>query len=166
MPLLKSIFIGGQPDIGVRRKRKVNMRSSTTIIFTVCLLCVLGLVEAGEDERQFVQLPEMMQQHMLSNMRDHLVSLNDILTNMAAGDLDGAAQIAESRLGMSSLEAHGAAHMAKFMPEGMQEAGTNMHRAASRFALKAQEGDPMIAYKALSEVTASCVACHSAYRIR
>jgi cytochrome c556 len=85
---------------------------------------------------------------------------------MAAGDLDAASQIAESRLGMSSLEAHGAAHMAKFMPEGMQAAGTNMHRAASRFALKAQEGDPLSAYKALSEVTASCVACHSAYRIR
>lgn len=142
------------------------MKTVKTIFMTALLLCVLGLVEAGEDEREFVQLPEMMQHHMLSNMRDHLVSLNDILSNMAAGDLEGAAQIAESRLGMSSLESHGASHMAKFMPEGMQLAGTNMHRAASRFALKAQEGAPMIAYKALSEVTASCVACHSAYRIR
>ena len=142
------------------------MKAATAIIFTTSLLCSVGLAQAGEDERQFVQLPQMMQQHMLSNMRDHLVSLNEILSRMAAGDLDAAAQIAESRLGMSSLEAHGAAHMAKFMPEGMQAAGTNMHRAASRFALKAQEGDPLSAYKALSEVTASCVACHSAYRIR
>jgi cytochrome c556 len=41
-----------------------------------------------------------------------------------------------------------------------------MHRAASRFALKAQEGEVLPAYKALSEITAACVACHSGYRIR
>ncbi len=108
----------------------------------------------------------MMRQHMLSNMRDHLLALNEILTNMAKGQLDKAADIAESRLGMSSLEAHGASHMAKFMPEGMREAGTSMHRAASRFALKAQEGEVLPAYNALSEVTSACVACHSGYRIR
>jgi hypothetical protein len=113
-----------------------------------------------------VKLPQMMQQHMLSNMRDHLVSLNEILTDLANGQYDKAAEVAESRLGMSSLESHGASHMAKFMPPGMQKAGTHMHRAASRFALKAQEGDPLSAYQALTEVTAACVACHSGYRIR
>ena len=56
--------------------------------------------------------------------------------------------------------------MSKFMPEGMQQAGTSMHRAASRFALKAQEGEALPAYSALSEVTSACVACHSSYRIR
>jgi hypothetical protein len=123
-------------------------------------------IHAAEDNRQLIQLPQMMQHHMLSNMRDHLVSLNEILANMANGKLDQAADIAEHRLGMSSLELHGASHMAPYMPEGMRRAGTNMHRAASRFALKAQEGDPLPAYRALSEVTASCVACHSGYRIR
>ena len=39
-----------------------------------------------------------------------------------------------------------------------------MHKAASRFALKAQEGDALPAYKALQEVTAACIACHAAYR--
>jgi hypothetical protein len=113
-----------------------------------------------------VQLPEMMQQHMLSNMRDHLVAIDEILVKLANGELDGAADIAESRLGMSSLEAHGASHIAKFMPEGMRSAGTGMHKAASRFALKAQEGDLLSTYKAISEITSACVACHSGYRIR
>ena len=108
----------------------------------------------------------MMQQHMMSNMRDHLVAISDILFNMANGELEKAAEVAESRLGMSSLESHGASHMADFMPEGMRSNGTAMHRAASRFALKAQEGEAFPAYKALSEVTSACVACHSAYRIR
>jgi len=108
----------------------------------------------------------MMQQHMLSNMRDHLTALNEILVNMGKGELDKAADIAEQRLGMSSLESHGASHMAGFMPEGMRDAGTHMHSAASRFALIAQEGELLPAYQALSELTSACVACHSGYRIR
>jgi hypothetical protein len=121
---------------------------------------------ADEDSRQLVQFPEMMQQHMLANMRDHLATLDRILEAMAKGQLDQAAEVAESRLGMSALELHGASHMARFMPEDMRNAGNEMHRAASRFALKAQEGDTLAAYRALSGVTAACVACHSAYRIR
>jgi hypothetical protein len=121
---------------------------------------------AGDDAREFVQLPEMMQQHMMSNMRDHLVAINEILTTMAKGDFEAAAAVAEYRLGMSSLESHGASDMAKFMPEGMPRAGTTMHKAASRFALNAQEEEVLPAYNALSEVTSACVACHSAYRVR
>lgn len=121
---------------------------------------------AADDPRQLVELPEPMQAHMLSNMRDHLEAINSILLHMAKGELEPAADIAESRLGMSSLERHGASHMAKFMPEAMREAGTNMHHAASRFALTAQEGDALRAYRALSEVTSACVACHAGFRIR
>lgn len=121
---------------------------------------------ADEDSRQLVELPKMMQQHMMSNMRDHLVAINEILVTMANDELDESAEIAEARIGMSSLKSHGASHMAKFMPEGMQQIGTNMHRAASRFALRAQEGDVLPAYSALAEVTSACVACHSSYRIR
>lgn len=139
------------------------------ILYTVALIllgCSSNLAIADEDPRELVQLPEMMQQHMMSNMRDHLVAVNQILINMASGELEKAAEVAESRLGMSSLESHGASHMAKFMPEGMRQAGTSMHRAASRFSLKAQEGEVLAAYNALAEVTSACVACHSAYRIR
>ena len=56
--------------------------------------------------------------------------------------------------------------MAKFMPEGMRQAGTSMHRAPGRFALIVQEGEVLPAYDALSEVTSACVVCHSGYRIR
>ena len=136
------------------------------IIAPILLVFASNTSIADENSRQLVELPEMMQQHMMSNMRDHLVAINEILINMANGQLDQAAEVAESRLGMSSLELHGANHMAKFMPEGMRQAGTSMHRAASRFALKAQEEEVLPAYNALSEVTSACVACHSGYRIR
>jgi hypothetical protein len=108
----------------------------------------------------------MMQQHMLSNMRDHLAAINEILVYLGNDELDKAAEIAEYRLGMSSLGTHGASHMAKFMPERMRQNGTTMHKAASRFALKAQEGESLAAYKALSEITAACVTCHSGYKVK
>jgi hypothetical protein len=135
------------------------------------LLCVACLLFSSpswsvEDTRQMVKLPEMMQGHMLANMRNHLESVNLILLQLAKGELDKAADTAEQRLGMSSLDKHGAEHLAQFMPDGMKKAGTNMHRAASRFALKAQEGEVLAAYAALQEVTAACVACHAGYRIR
>lgn len=131
-------------------------------------LC-LGLnasVMAQEDKRQLVKLPDMMRDHQLANMRDHLEAINEILLRMGKGDLDSAADIAESRLGMSSLGLHGASHMAKVIPKEMGAIGTSMHKAATRFALKAQEGDALVAYKALQEVTAACVACHAGYRTR
>jgi len=108
----------------------------------------------------------MMQNHMLSNMRDHLATFNEILRDLGNNELDKAAEIAEARLGMSSLDLHGARHLAGFMPKDMQAAGTRMHKAASQFALKAQEGELLPAYKSLTEITSACVACHSAYRIR
>ena len=122
--------------------------------------------EASDDTRVLVDLPTMMQEHMLSNMRDHLAAINEILVYMGDGELEKAAETAEFRLGMSSLTSHGASHMAKFMPEGMRQTGTTMHKAASRFALKAQEGEALAAYKALSEITSACVACHSGYKIK
>jgi len=133
-------------------------------IALVLMLAVL-MTPVAATEREQVGLPPMMREHMLANMRDHLEALNGILEHLAAGRMDQAAELAEQRLGMSSLDDHGAAHMAPYMPERMQALGTDMHHAASRFARVAQEGDPLPAYRALAEVTGACVACHGAYRV-
>jgi len=138
----------------------------TKIAIGIIFSTVYTLSIASDDTRKLVNFPEMMQTHMLSNMRDHLVVINEILAYMANNELDKAGEITEQRLGMSSLGLHNAKHMSKFMPKGMQEVGTSMHKAASRFALKAEEGELLPAYKALQEITNACVGCHSAYRIR
>lgn len=127
---------------------------------------ILPAAGAAEDAREKVDFPEMMKQHQLSNMRDHLATLNEILALMAKSDLDKAADIAEHRLGMTSMVAHNASHMAPYMPKGMQNIGSEMHHAASRFAMAAQEGDLPRALDSLSKVTQQCVACHSAYRVQ
>jgi len=142
------------------------MLKAARLAIMVLLTAVIPVSLAVDDPRRLVEMPPMMQEHMLSNMRDHLQAISEILEQMGRGELDKAAEIAERRLGMSSLETHGAGHMAKFMPDGMRQAGTRMHKAASRFALKAQEGEMLPAYRMLTEVTSSCIACHAVYRIR
>lgn len=136
------------------------------LVIAVLAACSVGAPASSNDQRVLVELPEMMQQHMLSNMRDHLAAINEILVYLGNGELEKASETAEYRLGMSSLQSHGAGHMAKFIPEGMRQAGTAMHKAASRFARKAQEGDALPAYQALSDITTACVSCHSAYRVK
>lgn len=141
------------------------------IILGTMTILLLGLTvtQAAEDERQLVKLPDPMRDHMLGSMRDHLATINEIQAELAKGEYDKAADTAEQRLGMSSLTAHNASHMAPFMPKAMQEIGTEMHHAASRFSRTAQEvavdGNLAKALESLSQVTQQCVACHAAYRV-
>jgi cytochrome c556 len=124
---------------------------------------------AAPDTRLAVRFPPELRIHTLANMRDHLATLAQVQEALGRGEYDRAAELAESRLGLSSLEAHGAHQVAPYMPAGMQEAGTAMHKAASRFAIEAANagatGDAKPALAALAAVTAQCVACHAAYRL-
>jgi cytochrome c556 len=124
---------------------------------------------AQADSRQLVKFPEPMRAHTITSMRDHLLALQEIDVALSRNAFDKAATIAEQRLVMSSLELHGAAHIAPFMPQGMQDIGTQMHRAASRFAVDAQtasvSNDVRPALAALGAVMQQCVACHAAYRL-
>ena len=135
--------------------------------------CATGAIHAHAqptaDARVPVHFPAQLREHTLANMRDHLLTLQQIQDALARGAFDRAAEISEQRLGMSSLELHGAHDVAKYMPPGMQDIGTGMHREASRFAIEAASagatGDVKGPLAALSKVTAQCVACHAAYRL-
>lgn len=122
------------------------------------------------DGRALVRFPAALATHTLANMRDHLLALQEISDALSRGDFDKASKTAEARLGMSSLSLHGAHDVARFMPQGMQDAGTAMHRAASRFAIEAQNasvsGDLKPAIGALGQVMSACNACHASYRLK
>ena len=139
----------------------------------LAVLAAIGPARAAEDTREMVTLPQPMQEHMLGNMRDHLLALGEVFHLLAEDKIDEARKTAEMRIGMSSLELHGASHMAPYMPPGMRAAGTEMHKAASRFAAVAQTAQIERTYEAqqkvfaaLAAVTETCNACHTAYRIR
>lgn len=133
----------------------------------------LGVPASAQDAaepRQYVELPDAVRDHMLRNMRDHLLAIFEVQEALSAGEFDRAAAVAEERIGMSSLTSHGASHMAPYLPEPMRQIGTRMHRAASQLAIAAQEaavdGDLARTLGALSRVTRECVACHAAFRVR
>lgn len=125
---------------------------------------------APEDLRTLVELPDALRQHMLANMRDHLLALQQIQEALASEEFDQAGQIAEQRLGLTSLERHGAHAVGPFMPEAMRMTGTAMHRAASQFAVTVSDasatGDIRPALSDLARVTAQCVACHEGFRVQ
>ncbi|MBU6461367.1 MAG: hypothetical protein KGL35_29820 [Bradyrhizobium sp.] len=126
-----------------------------------------------DDPRELVSLPGPMQEHMLANMRNHLATLDTMIGDVADNKFDAASKLLEARLGMSSLPLHHAAEMAPYFPKPMQDAGTNMHHAASRLAIALQNASVAQSFDAmrevnaaLHEVTSSCVSCHTAYRVR
>lgn len=130
----------------------------------------VGHDSPAADSRALVMFPPELRSHTLANMRDHLVALQEINEALARGRADEAARVAEERLGMTSLRLHGAHEVAQYMPKAMQEAGTAMHRAASRFAIEAQNsgvtGDLKPALGALGEVMSACVGCHVGFRLQ
>jgi len=163
-------FCGGS----VRLKRILGVGLVVVIASAYALLAAAqqhqhAAPATQSDSRQLVKFPEPMRLHTITSMRDHLLALQEIDLALSKSDFDTASRIAEQRLGMSSLELHGAAHIAPYMPQGMQDIGTQMHRSASRFAVEAQSAsasnDVRPALAALSAVMQQCVACHAAYRL-
>ena len=125
---------------------------------------------AVQDGRELVHFPAPLLEHEMANMRDHLMTLSRIQEYLAQHEFDKACELAAQRLGMSSFRLHGAHDVPPSMPNGLRDAGTAMHHAASRFAIETQraavDNDVAHALGALNEVTQACVACHAAYRLR
>lgn len=146
------------------------MKHASACVALLLASCAAPSHHVATDGRQHVAFPDAMRVHTLANMRDHLQTLHEIQAALAAERFEEAARLAEQRLGMTSLALHDASHLAAYMPEPMQQMGSAMHRAASRFAIAAQDSgathDVRPALAALSDVTRQCVACHAAYRLQ
>lgn len=120
---------------------------------------------ASPDARAEVDFPQPIKLAMLERMRRNLHDIQRIQAALGKKDFALAAEVAEFSLGLSSLGPHNA-RQAPYMPQPMQHLGMEMHKASSRVAVAAQEGDVHQALDKLSEVTASCVGCHATYRAK
>ena len=155
------------------------MRSSiaitTTLLFTL-LTTTAGAQQpnseskqtSSEDSRIFVDMPAQARTYMRLDMLDHLIALNEIIGLLASGDLTALAEIAETRIGRSSMGKYRGTGMGpgRFMPLEMRNIGWGMHDAASKLATVAKKGDKEATGKALQELTTACVVCHNSYRTR
>jgi len=125
-------------------------------------------ISSGGDARQLVSMPDQARELMRKDMLDHLSALNEIIGYLVSNDLDTAADVAETRMGRSSMGKHRGTGMGpgRFMPLEMRNLGWGMHDAATEFSKIAKKGDLKSAYSAFQKVTSSCVACHFSYRTR
>ena len=152
------------------------------ILFTSSLLFVAQVSHSEEinskeqsvknsstgDLRQLVSMPDQAREFMRKDMLDHLSVLSEIIGYLASNNIDAASDVAEARLGRSSMGKYRSTGMGpgRFMPLEMRNLGWGMHDAASEFSKIAKQGDLKKAYSALQKVTNSCVACHYSYRTR
>jgi hypothetical protein len=136
------------------------------IVTLTIYLLALTTAHAQEDPRIVVEYPKELKQKMLSNMRDHMSALNDILESIAFDELDKASEIAKSRLSLEARGTHNSSELGKLMPPGMREAGYSMHSSASQFAKTAKNGTKEDALEALTAITQACVECHAGYRLK
>ncbi|MCW8827311.1 MAG: cytochrome c [Gammaproteobacteria bacterium] len=142
------------------------MNKMSPLLVLVSILVINTSVSAETDSRIALNLPTQMEEHLLGNMRQHLVVINRLLDLVGQEKLTEAAELAEAELGMSSLDKHGASHIAQFYPVQSANFGTEMHKAASRFARVAEEGDPLESYRAIGAITQNCVGCHATAKVR
>ncbi len=143
-------------------------------LFGLCMTMILSPALAVDqaddsadiqDNRVMVDFPDGVRQSMLDLMRHHLSSLQEVQQALAESNFNRAAEIAEFRLGVSSVGPRNARQRA-YMPPPMQYLGGEMHRASSRLALAAKEADMRKALEGLSEVTGICVGCHATFRAK
>lgn len=120
------------------------------------------------DTRLMVAMPAEAREEMRAEMLDFQVALHDIVAALAAGRYAEAADIAETRVGVSAMGRHRNAppnaRPGMHMPNEMHAIARGMHVSATEFSKVARTGDTAKALGALGTVTGACVACHRSYR--
>jgi hypothetical protein len=143
----------------------------TTIFALVSILSATPfstVLAAGGDQRMLVEMPAASIEIMRTDMRDHLLALDEVLRLTAAGELEAAGNLARKRLGSAAMGSHrgNPAAPGLHMPDGMRSLGRSLHAAADSFADATMVDELPAVLASLQKITAVCSACHGAFRIR
>lgn len=114
-----------------------------------------------QDPRTSLNLPPMMKQHQLANMRNHLDAVRRILLAMSNDDFETASGIASKELGTSEKMMK----MCKRMNnEDFTKIGLAFHESGDELAKTLKEADLKQSLKALDNTMNFCVTCHATFR--
>ena len=141
-----------------------------TLLLTFAAMWSAPIHAAEADGRQLVEMPPEARAELRAEMLDFQTALHLIVGALAEQQFATAAEIGETKMGISAMGRHrNAAPNARpgmFMPNDMHAIARSMHTASSDFAKTAKSGDTSKALSSLSAVTGTCVACHRSYRIQ
>ncbi len=150
-----------------------SMNVKVLALFTTLIFSISASAGDMSDTRQLIKLPENIESKMLVNMRDHMAALDDIIAAVHAEQYDKAGDIAESRLGWSSLVRRGDQEVAKHWAAPMRKMADAMYRASSNFVIVAQNASVINTKESyrqvigsIQKITIACRGCHGVFRVR
>ncbi len=117
---------------------------------------------AAMDGRTPVPLLPMMANHQKQNMRDHLVSIQEIIAALAVRDFAGVEKAA-ARIGSSPQSAMMCSHMGAGAA-GFTDQGMLFHQTADQISEAAKRGDMDATMQAVSNTLKTCTTCHATYQ--
>jgi len=113
------------------------------------------------DKRVSLNLPPMMKEHQLQNMRNHLQAVQEIVNYLSAGNFDAASRTAREKLGLTE-DMKKMCNM--FENEGFRKMGFAFHESGDRLGDVLKEKDLKKSLSSLSSMLQKCVACHATYK--
>ncbi len=114
------------------------------------------------DERQSLGIKGTMQGvHQLSNMREHLAAISEIVGLMNTGKYDEASTIATEKLGLT-LEKN--SMCGSFKNQSFEQMGVVFHKSGDNLAQTLKTKDHTKSMVALEKVLNGCVLCHSTFK--
>jgi hypothetical protein len=141
--------------------------------FAVFALIATPVSGRAGDLRELVTMPPEIQESLLMNMQDHLVTLDTILSHVASERFGEAARVAEQRLRFVTTSPEGEASILSWFPTPMLQAREGLLTAAKRFSAAAHLAEQRPDYAslreinwALGDITAACTGCHAHFRVR
>lgn len=117
------------------------------------------------DDRTLLNVPEPMKVMQKSMMREHLGTVQEIISALAKNDLAKAAEITSANLALTPEEEQRCGMVEKMTGEAdFTKFGIAMHKKADELVAAAKAGNRDGALAALDGVIGQCNACHARFR--
>ena len=118
-------------------------------------------MRATADKRISLGLDPIMQQHQLSNMREHVKAIQSIVGLLSEGDFVKASQVAHSKLGLTEDMKQ---MCGMFNNKDFRNLGLDFHKSGDELGDVLQTKDLNKSLQALHRTMQYCVQCHETYR--
>lgn len=131
----------------------------------IAILLSVPRVQAGEaPAREVLKLNSAQAEHVRSEMRGFLVSLQGIQEGLAREDFEAVARMA--RLSGRAAPLAAPPGLGQALPGTFRELGGATHMAFDQLAMDALEvGDVQLSLEQLGSLMQNCIQCHARYRL-
>jgi len=113
------------------------------------------------DTRTSLKLSSEMKQHQLSNMREHVEAIKNIVGLIAENKFEEASKIAHAKLGLTP-EMQSMCNM--FDNKDFKKLGFAFHKSGDDLGDALKTKDVNASLRALNKTMEYCVTCHATYR--